>query len=104
MEKTLFSANAFTGAIKYAYLNPDNEDQFIIETHHTPQVYDLLAENAELRKMDDGKWGDWALAARVPMTVYFELVASGKIYDAAYMKKWLNNPDNRMFRTKNGEV
>ena len=33
-----------------------------------------------------------------------QLQASGKITDQAYMKRWLNDPDNRFFRTRPGQV
>lgn len=104
MHKTLFSANAFTGAIKYSYLNPDNEDQLIIETHHTPQIHDLMVSNAEERKMDDGRWGEMAKVASIPLDVYFRLQQTGITNDPKAFKKWLNAPENVMYRTKNGEV
>jgi hypothetical protein len=30
--------------------------------------------------------------------------AEGKIDDEAYMKKWLNDPDNKFFRVRPGKV
>ena len=32
------------------------------------------------------------------------LKAEGKLDDDAYMKRWLNDPDNRFFRTRPGQV
>jgi len=30
--------------------------------------------------------------------------SEGKLDDQAFLKKWLNDPDNRLFRTRPGEV
>ena len=37
-------------------------------------------------------------------TLPYEMKAEGKLDDQAYMKRWLNDPDNRAFRTRPGEV
>jgi len=39
--------------------------------------------------------------ASIPLSIYAELTRSGKINDQAYMKRWLNDPENRVFKTKN---
>jgi hypothetical protein len=38
------------------------------------------------------------------MALYYQMKAEGKLEDQAYMKRWLNDPDNRAFRTRPGEV
>jgi hypothetical protein len=38
------------------------------------------------------------------MSIYFQLKAEGKLDDQEYMKKWLNDADNKYFRTRAGEV
>ena len=53
------------------------------------------------------KWrGDWHHVARIPLSIYFDLqkrglLAKGREKD---LKRWLNDPDNRHFRTKAGQV
>ena len=52
-----------------------------------------------------GRWGDGLQkVASIPNTVYAGLLASGKIKDQAYMRRWLNDPANRAFRTRPGKV
>jgi hypothetical protein len=38
------------------------------------------------------------------MALFYQMKAEGKLDDQAYMKRWLNDPDNRAFRTRPGEV
>jgi hypothetical protein len=55
----------------------------------------------------DGKanWnGEWHLVASIPEALYYKMKAEGKIDDQAYMKRWLNDPDNQFFRTRPGKV
>jgi hypothetical protein len=48
--------------------------------------------------------GEWHHVASIPESIYFQLKADGKIDDPVYMKKWLNDPDNRFFRVRPGQV
>jgi len=48
--------------------------------------------------------GSLALGTTTTETVYFQLKAEGKIDDPVYMKKWLNDPDNRFFRVRPGQL
>jgi hypothetical protein len=42
--------------------------------------------------------------ASIPMNVYFDLKEKGILDDPAALKRWLNDSDNRFFRTKAGRV
>ena len=42
--------------------------------------------------------------ASIPLTVYYDLKQKGILDDQAAMKKWLNDPDNELFRTRKGKV
>jgi hypothetical protein len=42
--------------------------------------------------------------ASIPMTLFYDLKKQGIIDDPARLKAWLNNPDNRFFRTRPGRV
>lgn len=102
MKKKLFSVDPHSGTVKYAFTNPDNPDQFVIETHHTRGIHDLMVSNAEERKHDNGKWGEMKKVASIPLDVYFRLKQAGITEDKVAFRKWLNNPENVMFRTNNG--
>lgn len=56
-----------------------------------------------------GKDGMDVPIARIPMTVYMDLVRQGIINhkgegDATRFNAWLNNSDNRFFRTRPGHI
>jgi hypothetical protein len=40
--------------------------------------------------------GEWHHVASIPEALYYKLKAEGKLDDEAYMKKWLNDPDNQI--------
>ena len=50
------------------------------------------------------RFGDWARVARLPMTLFVELKKKGILDDAKAFKRWLNDPDNRYFRTHEGRL
>jgi len=45
-----------------------------------------------------------ARVASIPLNVYYDLKRRGIADDPKAMKKWLNDPDNRVFRTREGTV
>ena len=49
--------------------------------------------------------GDVHKVASIPMVIYNELAKiSNNFKDQPAIRKWLNNPDNRVFRTRPGRV
>jgi hypothetical protein len=48
------------------------------------------------------EWGEWRRVASIPMTEYARLLATGRADDQKAMKRWLNDSDNRHFRTRHG--
>jgi len=48
--------------------------------------------------------GEFTKVASLPMVVYVDLKKRGILDDQAALKKWLNDPDNRVFRTRPGRV
>jgi hypothetical protein len=80
----------------------DEDKTFTIETEQ--DVTDLVELNKEVAKEDTGRFGEFTRVASVPMNVYFDLKQKGVIDDAKKLKAWLNDPDNRYYRTKLGRV
>jgi hypothetical protein len=66
----------------------------------------LLEQNKALYNDSDGKrWGDGRVAARIPLNVYFQDIAPRiKEGDHDFTKWFLNNPDNRAYRTFKGRI
>lgn len=59
----------------------------------------------ELRKEDSGNWkGDVHHVASIPNVIWADLQRRGIADNPKRLKKWLNDRDNRAFRTKRGRV
>jgi len=68
-----------------------------------------LAENKAMRDNADKAWkGDYHLIASVPLNVMHDeklgLLEATKQGDDKYFARWLNDPDNRAWRTKDGRI
>jgi|TARA_R110002074_G_scaffold53586_1_gene134338 hypothetical protein len=46
-----------------------------------------------------GRFGEFAKIASIPNVVVDNLMKSGVWFDRVAFRKWLNDPDNRLFRT-----
>jgi hypothetical protein len=80
-------------------------DEFFIESQE--DVKELIDHNKRLYNAHDERtrWkGEWHLAASLPPTVYFDLQRRGILDDTKAWNEWLNNPDNRFFRTRPGRI
>ena len=70
------------------------------------QVDDVLKANAEERHDHQGaRWGDGRRVASIPLNVYYDKLAEAQLQgDDNYLNRWLNDPDNRAFRTFEGNL
>lgn len=70
------------------------------------EVEPLLEANAEAEKASLNKrWGDGQVVASVPMHMFYrDLVPAIKQEDRKFVKKWLNDLDNKKFRTFKGNI
>ena len=102
-EKKLFDKDDALGITRIWHYDPDT-DQATIETRQ--DVSAIIEENKnEYAQIDErARWGEWTKVASIPMSIYYQLKREGKLDDEAYMKRWLNDPDNKYFRTRSGEV
>lgn len=97
------SRDPFTGVTTLFHASDDGES-FVLEKRQ--DVTDMVEWNkAQLNAHDSlNRWGDGKKVASIPMAIYSEWVASGKIHDHEFIKRWLNDPENRHFRTRPGKV
>lgn len=90
------------GGVEYMHYDHAT-DAFTIERKYDKEP--VLEFNHEQQKVAPSNWrGDMHKVASIPLTLYFDLREKGIIQDPERMKRWLNDPDNRMFRTKLGRV
>ena len=90
----------------------DGEGGIIVETRQ--DITANIEQNLkEFNSYDErAKWSDDIFGnkiASIPLTVIDDLNAKGimrgfAVIDEKQMKAWLNNPDNRFFRTRPGKV
>lgn len=102
-EKKLFDKDDALGITRIWHYDAD-KDEATIETRQ--DVSQIIEENKqEYAQIDErARWGEWTRVASIPMSIYFKMKAEGKLDDEAFMKRWLNDPDNKYFRTRSGEV
>lgn len=65
-----------------------------------------VAENQLCRNEAGNAWkGDWHRVASVPLNIYYDqLHAAEQQGDEKYVSRWLNDSDNRAWRTKEGRL
>jgi hypothetical protein len=108
MTRRLFDYDPITGVKQWFHM-ADDEKSFTIQTE---QPVDALidANRAQFNSFSSGrdKWGDQIGAstkvASIPLNVYQDLKSKGILKDQAALKRWLNDPDNAVFRTRPGNV
>lgn len=84
----------------------ESDDSIVIQTQ--VDVTDIVESNKRrFNEVDRHQpWGDGfgTKVASIPLTLLHELRQKGILNDQKAFKKWLNDPDNRAFRTRGGKV
>lgn len=98
----LFDYDAHTGRSIWSYFDGQ-------KTHFRTDypVDSLLAENTAMRNAAQKAWtGDYHKVASIPLNVVWDsgLVEAQSNHDDGFLSRWLNDSDNRAWRTKEGTV
>ena len=82
----------------------DENGNLVVRTD-TP-IEATLSENAAVRNIAEKAWrGDWHRVASIPLPIFYNQLQEAQSHgDQRYLSKWLNDADNRGFRTKEGHV
>ena len=88
----------------------ETDNGLVIAT--TQDVSAIIEQNKKEYNQNNGRWGEDVFdnkIASIPLTVIDDLNKVGimrgfHVVDQKRFKAWLNNPDNRFFRTKQGRV
>ena len=103
MDKRFLGKDPAMGTTKWHH-----HDEMTGETViHTEQDVTAIVEHNKNQYNDiDSRapYGDLAKIADIPMTILFDLQKKGIWGNQKRMRKWLNDPDNRDFRTRPGKV
>jgi hypothetical protein len=89
--------------------NTDN-GEIVIATEQ--DVSNIIEQNKKEYNTTNGRWGEDVFdnkIASIPLTVIDDLNKLGimrgfHVVDQKKFRAWLNNPDNRFFRTRQGRV
>lgn len=97
METRLLDVVPEMGITRYHHFDPATGLTTIEEQQ---DVESILEVNKARFNEDDRRPGqEMRLVASIPMSLYMELDNKGIIRDPAAFKRWLNDRDNRFFRT-----
>ena len=98
--KRIFSHDPQNRITKYWHVKEN--DEYVIET-----VQDVTAiADANKRQYNDtpNKYRDVNKVASIPLPIYYELKRKGIVDDPKALARWLNDADNRVFRTRAGTL
>ena len=99
--KLPFSYDPVLG-IKRTFHASEDGNEFVIQT--TQETEDIVEANKSAYNDAPARWGEFTRVASIPISLYWDLKKKGIADDDNAMKRWLNNSDNRFFRTKSGRV
>lgn len=101
-DRRFFDHDPETGITEFFHYD-EASDGF---TMHTQQdVTGLLDINKYLSNEDSGeRYGDMTRVASIPLIIFAQLKRDGVIDNPKRFKAWLNDPENRYFRTRGGRV
>jgi len=99
-QRRLFGRDPITGITQYWHVKGNGE--YVIETQ---QDVSAIAEKNK-REFNDtpDRYRDVNKVASIPLNVYYDLKRRGIADDPVAFKKWLNDRDNRVFRTRAGTL
>lgn len=99
---TLYDCDLKLGRQVWSRKNADGSTTFRTDYAVQPTI-DI---NQAQRNLSQKGWaGDYHHVASVPLNIFHEQIAeASKQDDKAYLSKWLNDSDNRAWRTKEGRV
>ena len=107
MDKRRFSSDPTLGT-KTDFIfeagNTAKDDKITLAT--SQDVTHIVEANKRSRNEIDRhqKHGEWSKVASIPLTVLYDLKRRGIADDPVAMRRWLNDPDNRAFRTREAKI
>ena len=80
------------------------DDNFVISnSQDVTQIIEANKRSAnEINRQHN--WGEFAKVASIPLTIFYDLKSKGILDDEKRLKLWLNDSDNKLFRTREGTI
>ena len=83
----------------------DTDEETGITNYGVDQdVREIVEDNKAQYNADHPGWGEGRHVASIPMSLFAEWIREGKDKDQAFLKRFLNDPENRHFRTRPGVI
>lgn len=101
--KRFFDHDPMMGITRYFYHDEETGESTIETVQDVTAIGELNKAKYDAHTSLD-RWGDGKIVASIPMSVYAKMLREGKTNDQAYMRRWLNDPENRMYRVRPGKV
>ena len=80
------------------------DDHFVISTSQDVTKIIEANKRSEKEVTSRNKWGEFSKVASIPLSIYYDLKKQGVIDDKKRFKRWLNDRDNKLFRTRGGTI
>lgn len=99
--KKILDTDPITG-IRHVFNYDDSTDEVTITAEQ--DVSSLLDVNKSEFNERHGRFGELTKVASIPNVILVELKKNGILNDQKAFKRWLNDPENRFFRTRPGTI
>lgn len=96
----IFSQDKASGITKYWHVTDKGE--YVVETQQ--DVSAIVEANKREYNNTPDKYRDVNKVASIPLSVYYDLKRKGIADDPKALRKWLNDRDNQVFRTRAGTL
>jgi len=103
----ILDTDPLTGRVRTFHTLPDG--RFAVDS--AVDVEPIIEQNKDLAPLQDGKWKDNDnLVASIPLPIYFGLLKEwrakglGALDRQKALHRFLNDPDNKLFRIKAGKL
>ncbi len=101
--KRLFSHDPNSGITRYFHYDEMTGETTIETQSHLDKLVDFN-HFAQKEQTSLHRWGDGKVVATIPLSIWLKFKQEGKLNDHAFMRRWLNDPENRMYRRFLGKV
>lgn len=100
-DRIISDDSASTGIVTKFHYDADKDEAVIQKTQDVSSI--IEANKVEFNAAPE-RFGEFTKVGSIPLSVYYELERKGILNDQKAMAKWLNDPDNRAFRTRPGTI
>lgn len=103
--KRLIDRDPASGRETYFHVQHEGDRRlWIIESRQDVSKYIERAKRQFNEKDRHSRWGDMQKVATIPLVILERLQREGIADDPVRMRRWLNDRDNRVFRTRPGRI